>query len=311
MKREELDQRLVHLEMLVESVLVEREPDQSRLDRIQRELFFCSNLLTELDKFTKMNYTTFLKILKKHDKLTRFALRTMFLMRLAVRPFYAATFDEELHILSKLYSVLNSLRSGPSSSSESNKRTLKRKHRFWVHPDNVTELKIEILKHLPVIVFSRQKTDYDAGVSAVYLDNESLDIYKDRLEDTAGSEVIRIRWNGPPGQDLTDSKVQIERKTLAGGFGLETAAIDRLEIKEKYLNDFLAGKWTTADKLKKKREKGSIPESQILALESLAFGIQRSISERNLRPVLGVHYNREDVASSVYVLQVTHTVSFN
>ncbi len=50
-----------------------------------------------------------------------------------------------------------------------------------------------------------------------------------------------------------------------------------------------------ADKLRKKREKGSIPETQILALESLASGIQKSILERGLRPILGVHYNREAV----------------
>ncbi|KAI9025689.1 VTC domain-containing protein [Hyaloraphidium curvatum] len=290
MKSEELEQRLTHLELLVEDAgQADKGADKNRLDRIEEELELCSGLLTALDRYTKMNYTAFLKILKKHDKLTNFQLRTMFMMRMAYRPFYAVSFDDQLLLLSKLYSALNSLRSGYQSSLSGGAvdASIRRKRKFWVHPDNVTEVKIEILKHLPVIVFARQKADYDPGVSSIYFDNDAFESYKDRVMEAQESELIRVSWPGQPGQDLSDSKVRVERKRKGPG-----GITERFELKEKYLKDYLAGTWTMAAKLEKKRSRGTTPEGEIAALEELASGIQRSVLDRKLRPVLGVYYNR-------------------
>lgn len=135
MKLAELNQRLSHLEFLVDEVYEgERDPDANRLNRIEEELNVCSGLLTSLDRFTKINYTAFLKILKKHDKLTKYALRTMFLMRMSARPFYSEHFESQFLVLSKLYSALNSLRNGPSDTLQTREKVVRRKQKFWVHP---------------------------------------------------------------------------------------------------------------------------------------------------------------------------------
>lgn len=293
LKREELQQRLAHADLLVEKA---RGADgsgnatQEDLERIGTELSTCAQLLAGLDKWTKINYTAFLKILKKHDKVTNYALRTMFLMRMAYNPFYAASFDEELQHMSTLYSALGDLSGVSPMTPTTSEARIRRRFRFWVHPDNVTELKIRVLRHLPLVMLAR-KPDYDPGVSAVYLDTETFDCYKRRLEEVPGSEMIRIRWAGSPGQDLAGSKVMVERLTFGSSPGA-VGLVERLELKEKYLVDFLAGKWTMAEKIRKLRERGSVPESEILAHEQLAERIQRTAEEKGLKSVVGTYYNR-------------------
>lgn len=66
-----------------------------------------------------------------------------------------------------------------------------------------------------------------------------------------------------------------------------------LEVKEKYLDGFLAGTWTFAEKVQKKRERGSMPENEIAELEKLSSEIQGVIREKQLKPLVAVYFNRE------------------
>jgi SPX domain protein involved in polyphosphate accumulation len=67
---------------------------------------------------------------------------------------------------------------------------------FQVHPDNVTELKYIVLKHLPVLVFKGKDSDTinDPAISSVYFDNENFDLYKGRIEkrDNAVSAISKL-----------------------------------------------------------------------------------------------------------------------
>lgn len=62
--------------------------------------------ITKLAKFNSLNYTGFLKLLKKHDKLTNIRLKNTFLARLTKQPFYKETFDALIVRLSTLYEKL-------------------------------------------------------------------------------------------------------------------------------------------------------------------------------------------------------------
>lgn len=89
-----------------------------------------------------------------------------------------------------------------------------------VHTDNIVQLKLNILKHLPVLgkistveealllvltsvsvsfaVFDSEK-DFDpsdAAITSIYFDNDDLELYLGRLEKTEGAEAIRMRWYG-------------------------------------------------------------------------------------------------------------------
>ena len=51
--------------------------------------------------------------------------------------------------------------------------------KYWVHADNITDVKCIILQNLPVLVFKQDKRferGYDAAITSIYFDNENLDV---------------------------------------------------------------------------------------------------------------------------------------
>eukprot|EP00122_Pirum_gemmata_P018213 Pgem_evm1s17058 len=61
---------------------------------ICEELDLITQDIASLSDFNSLNYTGFLKILKKHDKETVFNLKHTFMVTLASQPFYKETFDK-------------------------------------------------------------------------------------------------------------------------------------------------------------------------------------------------------------------------
>lgn len=69
--------------------------------------------------------------------------------------------------------------------------------KYWVHPDNVTELKLLLLKHLPVLVFSAAAGQRPSpAITSIYYDNDAFELYHGRLDKTEGAQAVRIRWYG-------------------------------------------------------------------------------------------------------------------
>lgn len=57
--------------------------------------------------------------------------------------------------LSKLYDLVRTRGNpikGDSAAGGSQQNFVRQTTKYWVHPDNITELKLIILKHLPVLV---------------------------------------------------------------------------------------------------------------------------------------------------------------
>lgn len=180
--------------------------------------------------------------------------------------------------------------------------------KYWVHPDNITELKLIILKvcstlyqiieavaklikHLPVLVFNASKEfeAKDSAISSIYYDNpETWELYMGRLKKTEGAEAIRLRWYG----GMETETVFVERKTHREDWTGEKSVKARFSLKEKNVNAFLSGKMNVESVFEKMRKEGKKSEKEIADLEQLAREVQYRVITRGYMPVTRSFYNR-------------------
>ena len=147
------------------------------------------------------------------------------------------------------------------------------------------------MKHLPVLVFnpSKEFEAKDSAISSIYYDNpETWELYAGRLKKTEGAEAIRLRWYG--GMDT--ETIFIERKTHREDWTGEKSVKARFSLKEKKVNDFLAGRITVESIFDKMRKDGKKSEKEIGDLEQLAREIQYRVIKRKFVPVTRSFYNR-------------------
>jgi VTC domain len=163
--------------------------------------------------------------------------------------------------------------------------------KYWVHPDNITELKLIILKHLPVLVFNANKEfeAKDSAISSIYYDNtDTWELYEGRLKKTEGAEAVRLRWYG----DTDVQTIFVERKTHREDWTGEKSVKARFALKEKNVNAFLKGDLTVENVFEKMRRDGKKSEKEISDLEALAKECQYSVITKKLVPVVRSFYNR-------------------
>ncbi|RKP27215.1 VTC domain-containing protein [Syncephalis pseudoplumigaleata] len=304
---------VAHVEDEADGAEGERDEEERRLldlpldyQKIEDEVNQVLEEVNELARFTRLNYSGFLKIIKKHDKHTNYVLKPMFMVRLNARPFYRENFDDLILQLSRLYDVVRNGGRDPSERAATTggsgaQNFVRRTTKYWVHPDNVLELKFYVLKYLPVLLFQSAKNTTgsmseadgplsapDPAISSVYFDNDSLDLYQGRLEKTEGAEAIRFRWYGP----VTNNEIFIERKTHREDWTGESSVKQRFPLKEKHVNAFMRGEYTLDKTIAKMRAAGTRKPEDIDALEVLAGEIQASISAKRLKPTMRTFYNR-------------------
>jgi SPX domain protein involved in polyphosphate accumulation/uncharacterized membrane protein YidH (DUF202 family) len=248
----------------------------------------------DLAKFTQLNYTGFQKIIKKHDKQTGWHLKPVFAARLKAKPFFKDNYDAFVVKLSKLYDLVrtkgNPVR-GDSAAGGSQQNFVRQTTKYWVHPDNITELKLIILKHLPVLVFNANKEfeEKDAAISSIYFDNtDTWELYEGRLKKTEGAEAIRLRWYG----GMESDQIFVERKTHREDWTGEKSVKARFSLKEKHVNAYLSGRMTVESIFEKMRKEGKKSEQEIADLEQLAREIQYRVITRRLEPVTRTFYHR-------------------
>lgn len=281
-----------HVQYCEEKINNESVNDEMSKKELETEISRVTDELVDLSSFTRINYTGFIKILKKHDKHTAFMLKPMFMIRLKSKPFFLETLDNLVYRLSKLF---DKLRRGAAESKndESNNEMkdnqvfLRKTTKYWVHPDNVAEVKCIILKYLPVLVFPNEFGTIDQAISSVYFDNDEMDLYRGRLEKNEGAEAIRLRWYGSP----EPAEVFVERKTHREDWTGEVSCKERFTVKAKHVNEYLAGKYS-ADEIKAKALKEGISEEKAEKTRILAEEVQNSVLAKKLKPTLRTFYNR-------------------
>ncbi|CUM62816.1 uncharacterized protein PRCAT00000374001 [Priceomyces carsonii] len=298
-KNTEVNRRLKELEKYVHQVVSalqnrsEPQPQEQDFEDLEEELSDIIADVHDLATFTRLNYTGFQKIVKKHDKTTKFNLKPIFQARLNSKPFFKDNYDNLVVKLSKLYDLVRTRGNpvkGDSSAGGAQQNFVRQTTKYWVHPDNITELKLIILKHLPVLVFNAEKEfePEDSAITSIYFDNKAMELYYGRLRKDEGAEAIRLRWYG----GMDSDQIFVERKTHREDWTGEKSVKARFALKEKNVNSFLKGTFTASEAFEKARKDGKKSAKEIDNLESLAKEVQYKILKDKLRPVMRSFYNR-------------------
>ncbi|CAG8460579.1 8035_t:CDS:2 [Diversispora eburnea] len=290
-KYEEIKNRVQSCEKIVESVSKDRSLNAHQTySDIKRQINSITEELNELAKYARLNYTGIIKIIKKHDRRTRYFLRPMFSVRLNACPFYKETFEPVIVNLSRLYHIVQRGLGGdeipPNFSNiiplfPSQEKFFRQSRKFWVHPDNVVEVETTILRHLPVLIY---KPGTDSSVHSIYFDNDSFELYQDKVDRKPGDQLIRLRWYGK----VPSNDIFVERKVRQGDDEIK----ERFAIKEKYTNALLKGEYSLDKRLEKMKEHPGTTEEEIQNFQTLVKEIQNTIVEKKLQPVLRTYYNR-------------------
>ncbi|KAF4512595.1 hypothetical protein G6O67_001712 [Ophiocordyceps sinensis] len=279
---------------LNERGLAEDGPCEEEFQLLEEDLSDIIADVHDLAKFVQLNYTGFYKIIKKHDKMTGWHLRPAFDTRLKAKPFYKENYDASVIKLSKLYDLVRTRGNpvkGDSAAGGSQASFVRQTTKYWVHPDNVTELKLVILKHLPVLVFNASKEfeQQDSAITSIYYDNpDTWDLYEGRLKKTEGAEAIRLRWYG----GMQNETIFVERKTHREDWTGEKSVKARFATKEKNVNAYMRGELLPAAMFEKARKEGKKSEKAIAEDQRLASEIQYSVIKKGYKPVCRSFYNR-------------------
>ncbi|CAG8481067.1 4911_t:CDS:2 [Ambispora gerdemannii] len=292
-KSGEINRRIQYSEKEISDITQSKTVTEDVYIALEQELSMIIADVHDLAKFTRLNYTGFLKIIKKHDKQTKWVLKPMYLARLNQKPFYKENYDALIVKLSRLYDIVRTRGKpvkGNAAAGGSQQNFVRNTRKYWVHPDNITELKLLILKHLPVLVFNANKEfePADSAISSIYFDNDDFELYLGRLEKTEGAEAIRLRWYG----DMDNREIFVERKTHREDWTGEKSVKARFPIKGKYVNKYLRGEYSMDKALQKLKTKKGKGDKEIESLSRLANEIQYTTITKKLKPVLRTFYNR-------------------
>ncbi|KAI1178799.1 vacuolar transporter chaperone 4 [Nemania sp. FL0916] len=301
-KQSEIQRRIAVSEKEVREVvsratergLHEHGPSEEEFILLEEDLSDIIADVHDLAKYVQLNYTGFYKIIKKHDKVTHWHLRPSFDAALKKKPFYNEDFDAEVVKLSNMYNNVRTRGNpvkGDSAAGGSQGSFVRQTTKYWVHPDNVTELKLIILKHLPVLVFNASKEFEiaDSAITSIYYDNtDRWDLYEGRLKKTEGAEAIRLRWYG----GMQNDTIFVERKTHREDWTGEKSVKARFSMKEKNVNAYMRGDLLPTALFEKARKDGKKSEKAIAEDESLAREIQYSVLKKGYKPVCRSFYNR-------------------
>ncbi|KAH7119025.1 VTC domain-containing protein [Dendryphion nanum] len=302
-KSEEIIRRIASSEAEVKEIVEQVDqngsgnedgPTDDDFEALEEDLSEIIADVHDLAKFAQLNYTGFQKIIKKHDKTTRWVLKPVFATRLRLKPFYKDNYDAFIVKLSKLYDDVRTRGNpvkGDSAAGGKQQNFVRQTTKYWVHPDNITELKLIVLKHLPVLVFNANKEFQidDSAITSIYFDNtDTWELYMGRLKKTEGAEAIRLRWYG----GMTNENIYVERKTHREDWTGEESVKARFKLKEKHVNAYLRGEYTPEQIFEKERRDNKRPEKDIASDEQLAREIQYRVLTRDLVPVTRSFYHR-------------------
>ncbi|KHJ31934.1 putative vtc domain-containing protein [Erysiphe necator] len=257
----------------------------------------------ELKKYSEINYTAFLKIVKKHDRKrgNHYKIRPLLLMSLNKRPFNNdQRYSPLLTKLSILYYVVRQhldeeldefevATTDELSQVQNGERYTA--YKFWVHPDNLLEVKTYILRRLPVLIYSQVSSQDskvapgDPALNSLYFDSPEFILYKKKVDRQATSKSLRLRWYG---QLNAETEIFIEIKSVNEN---GTSDERRFPIKEKYIQSFIRGE-QKMEKIIEKMERQERPKSKIIEFKKTVSDIQKLIIENDLQPVLRANYTR-------------------
>ena len=263
----------------------------SQLDQISKET-------SELEKYSRINYTGFLKAAKKHDRKrgSSYRVRPLLQVRLGKLSFNAENYNPLLYRMSAMYSFVRQHLDGAEKRGLSVNEPREGKeeyvsHKFWVHPEDLLEVKTMILRRLPVLVYNPQTSKIaegsqpDPSITSLYFDNPQFALYSRKVDHGEASS-LRLRWYG----QLDDKpEIFVEKKTVMED---DTSQESRLTTKEKYVQRFIKGEYHMEKQIKKLEDRAGAENAEVKNLQSSVEEIQSFIKDNDLQPVLRANYTR-------------------
>ncbi|KAL0940726.1 vacuolar transporter chaperone domain-containing protein [Colletotrichum truncatum] len=273
-----------------------------KLREIEAELDKITTEISELKKYSNINYTGFLKIVKKHDRKRgdRYKVRPMMQLSLSRRPFNSEQgYSPLLNKLSIMYyAIRQQLDEGGvdqqpldlESQGETHNGERYTAHKFWVHSDNLLEVKTYIMRRLPALVYSEQSAKEldgtnDPTITSLYFDSPKFDLYGKKVERKSEASSLRVRWYG---QLSSKPDLFIEQKTVGENGSSEER---KFTIKDKYIKPFIDGTYKM-EKTVEKMERQGRPAGEIESFKDTVQALQGFVQENKLEPVLRANYVR-------------------
>lgn len=275
------------------------EDDNKKIaEETVKELDSISKEISELKKFSRVNYTGFLKAAKKHDRKRgkKYRVRPLLQVRMSQTPFNTEDYSPLLFRLSTMYTWSRQILEGEDPTKESSTSVRPQDeytaHKFWVHQDNLLEVKTYILRRLPVLVYNPQSmkvadgTQKDPTLTSIYFDNDKFDLYQQKVDRAEEAGSLRLRWTG----QLEDRpEILLEKKVVNEKDGSRDI---RLPIKQKYIKSFLAGETKLEKQVAKLEERHGADSEQAQGLRKTIDEIQAFIKDKRLEPLLRATYQR-------------------
>ncbi|KAG0206187.1 vacuolar transporter chaperone [Mortierella sp. GBA30] len=340
LKLGEVQRRTEHCEFTIQQHQLPSRKSSERLTLAsfvvtESEINKITQDLQDLARFQRLNYTAFLKIVKKHDKHTGFSLRVNFMnQQLNSQPFHKERFTPLVSRLSALYNIVRTgtapvVTKAQSIDSEEDEELehsgcAAKKTAFWVHPDSIMDLKMLILKYLPLVVYeptpalnsshrsTSQLSSYltsESPVSTIYMDNQDFDLYMGQVEHRERSETVRLRWYGSEKKMMWVEHQQRSMQSASAGSatGASSATSSssappsadepivtkhRFQIKSKYVPKLVQGCVKIDKALAQMRLTGQRTEQEIQQFQESTRIAQSRIKKRQLQPVIQTFFNR-------------------
>ncbi|WYZ37502.1 hypothetical protein EsH8_II_001008 [Colletotrichum jinshuiense] len=282
-----------------------KKPDAAtaeKLKEIEADLDKITTEISQLKKYSNINYTGFLKIVKKHDRKRgdMYKVRPMMQLSLSQRPFNSEQgYSPLLNKLSIMYyAIRQQLDDGAGdqqlldleSQGETRHGERYTAHKFWVHPDNLLEVKTYIMRRLPALVYSEQSAkeldgSNDPTITSLYFDSPKFDLYGKKVERKSEASSLRVRWYG----QLTSKPELFLEQKIVGEHG--SSEERKFVIKDKYIKPFIDGTYKMEKTVQKMERQGQQAE-EIKNFKNTVEVLQGFVQENKLQPVLRANYVR-------------------
>lgn len=241
-----------------------------------------------LEKYVNINFMGFHKILKKHDKyLPSNPCKTFYLNRLHNQAWVRGDYSDLVVRLSHIYSTLRNDKVVEDTSGES-QSFLRSTTKYWVKTEDVSRVKYEVLRHLPVFLQNTSTGESDSQLTnSVYLDNDQLELYHNRLDKTPGSIALRLRWYGTG----SPSTVFVERKTHQDTWTGEVSVKERFMCDETDIQRIMTDSYDI-DKIKENMVEKGTSQTEVQDWEALVKEVVQVIGSKQLIPTMRTQVSR-------------------
>ncbi|KAL3466560.1 VTC domain-containing protein [Aspergillus heterothallicus] len=260
----------------------------TELDDITKEV-------SELEKYSRINFTGFLKAAKKHDRKrgARYRVKPLLQVRLSQLPFNSEDYSPLVRRLSVMYSFVREILSTSTVEPEPGfGKDHYSSFKFWIHADNLLEVKTLILRKLPVLIYNPKSSKEleshadDPTITSLYFDNPQFDLYTQKVARSQEAGSLRLRWTG----NLNEKPpIYLEKKIVTSD---DRSKEVKVQLKQKHVKEFLDGEYRLEKQVHRMEDMGNGETAHAETLKQDVEELQTFIKEHNLQPMLRANYTR-------------------